>query len=117
MRRIPLLALIAGLSVGGVVLASSPGGATPAAIGVKVVNVSQSTPSGDVLSQNETPVAINPADPKNMITGANDWNYNDGCAVNTSFNGGRTWSATLPDGFIPGVTEFTNDPAVPGTGI
>jgi hypothetical protein len=85
-------------------------------IGVRVVDVSQSTPSGDVLSQNETPIAINPANPANMITGANDWNYNDGCAVNTSFDGGKTWSPTLPNGFLPGMTTFTNDPNVPGTG-
>ena len=116
MRRIPLFTLAAA-SVTALVLVSSPIGASAAApIGVKVVNVSQSTPSGDVLSQNETPIAINPADPNNMITGANDWNFNDGCAVNSSFDGGKTWSATLPDGFIPGVTKFTNDPAVPGTG-
>jgi hypothetical protein len=51
-----------------------------------------------------------------MITGANDWNYDDGCAVNTSFDGGATWSPTLPDGYLPGITRFTNDPNVPGTG-
>lgn len=90
-------------------------GASPS-IKVSVVNVSQSTPSGDVLSQNETPIAINPMDSDNMITGANDWNFNDGCAYNTSFDGGKTWTATLPDGFIPGMTKFTNDPNVPGTG-
>src|SRR2546422_8885202 len=53
----------------------------------------------------------------NLITGANDWNFNDGCAVNASFDGGQTWTATLPNGFIPGVTRFTNDPGVPGTGF
>jgi BNR repeat protein len=72
--------------------------------------------SNDQLSQNETPIAINPANPLNMITGANDWNYNDGCAVNATFDGGATWTPTLPDGFLPGITRFTNDPAVDGTG-
>jgi hypothetical protein len=72
--------------------------------------------SRDQLSQNETPIAINPANPANMITGANDWNYNDGCAVNATSDGGRTWTPTLPDGFLPGVTKFTNDPFVAGTG-
>ena len=77
-----------------------------------VVNVSR-----DTTSQNETPLAVNPANPSNMITGNNDWNYNDGCGVNTSFDGGRSWTPTLPSGFIPGITLYTNDPAVPGTGI
>jgi len=116
MRRTPLVALVAGISLSVLLAAPSGGAAAAGGIKVQVVNVSQSTPSGDVLSQNETPIAINPANPANMITGANDWNYNDGCAVNASFDGGKTWSATLPNGFLPGVTKFTNDPNVPGTG-
>jgi hypothetical protein len=76
------------------------------------VNVSR-----DTTAQNETPLAVNPADPQNLITGNNDWNYNDGCGVNASFDGGRTWTPTLPNGFIPGITKYTNDPAVAGTGI
>ncbi len=109
------IATVALCAASGLVVGQISSHAAPAPQ-VRVVDVSQSTPSGDVLSQNETPIAINPANPSNMITGANDWNYNDGCAVNTTFDGGRTWSATLPDGFLPGVTKFTNDPAVPGTG-
>jgi hypothetical protein len=72
--------------------------------------------SRDTTAQNETPVAVNPRNADNIITGANDWNYNDGCAVNASFDGGRTWTPTLPNGFVPALTKFTNDPAVPGTG-
>src|SRR5512135_472710 len=72
--------------------------------------------SNDQTAQNETPVAVNPTNSSNLITGANDWNYNDGCAVNASFDGGKTWTPTLPDGFLPGVTKYTNDPNVPGTG-
>jgi hypothetical protein len=72
--------------------------------------------SNDQLSQNETPIAINPANHLNMITGANDWNYNDGCAVNSTTDGGATWTPTLPDGFLPGITKFTNDPNVAGDG-
>jgi hypothetical protein len=76
-----------------------------------VVNV-----TNDTTAQNETPLAVNPINPQNIITGNNDWNYNDGCGVNASFNGGKTWTKTLPNGFLPGVTRFTNDPDVAGTG-
>lgn len=82
-----------------------------AASGAIVVDV-----GNDTTAQNETPIAVNPTNPQNFIVGANDWNYNDGCAVNASFDGGKTWTPTVPDGFLPGVTRFTNDPNVPGTG-
>jgi len=77
-----------------------------------VVNV-----SADTTAQNETPLAVNPLNAQNMIAGNNDWNYNDGCGVNATFDGGRTWTRTLPNGFIPGITKFTNDPSVAGTGF
>src|SRR6266566_298783 len=70
----------------------------------------------DDTSQNESPLAVNPTNPMNMITGNNDWNYNDGCGMNITFDGGKTWTPSLPDGFLPGVTKYTNDPNVPGTG-
>ena len=79
---------------------------------VLVVNVSR-----DTTAQNETPLAVNPLNSDNLLTGNNDWNYNDGCGVNASFDGGRSWTPTLPKGFLPGVTKYTNDPSVPGTGI
>ena len=76
-----------------------------------VVNV-----TNDTTAQNETPLAVNPRNTQNFIVGGNDWNYNDGCSMNASFDGGKSWTATLPNGFLPGVTKYTNDPAVPGTG-
>jgi hypothetical protein len=76
MKRIALAVLVT------VAFAAALAGSAAAGNGItisSVVDVSQ-----DQLSQNETPIAINPANPANMITGANDWNYNDGCAVNTT---------------------------------
>ena len=78
---------------------------------VLVTNVSR-----DTTAQNETPIAVNPVNPQNLLTGNNDWNYNDGCGVNVSFDGGKSWTPTLPSGFVPGITKFTDDPAVAGTG-
>src|SRR4051812_26329670 len=63
--------------------------------------------SRDQTAQNETPLAVNPRNALNLITGANDWNYNDGCAVNATFDGGKRWTPTLPSGFLPGVTKYT----------
>src|SRR4029079_3973583 len=71
----------------------------------------------DTTAQNETPIAGNPLHPQKLNVGGNDWNYNDGCSVNASFDGGKSWTATLPNGFLPGVTKYTNDPATPGTGV
>jgi hypothetical protein len=79
--------------------------------GATVVDV-----GNDTTAQNETPIAVNPINTQNFIVGANDWNHNDGCAVNASFDGGKSWTPTVPNGFLPGVTRYTNDPNVAGTG-
>ncbi len=109
MKRIALAVLVT-VAFAAALAGSAAGGGNGITIS-PVVDVSK-----DQTSQNETPIAINPANPANMITGANDWNYNDGCAVNTTKNGGTTWTPTLPNGFLPGITSFTNDPLVNGTG-
>src|SRR6185295_13281336 len=69
---------------------------TPSFSAVGAGSVSAVNVSRDTTSQNETPIAVNPANPLNMIVGANDWNYNDGCSVNATFDGGKTWTPTLP---------------------
>lgn len=70
----------------------------------------------DDTSQNETPLAVDPANPSILLSGSNDWQYNDGCGMYVSTDGGRSWSGALPEGYLPGVTKFTNNPDVPGTG-
>jgi len=98
----------------GLMLGLAAGSSARRTNGISVSNVVDV--SRDQTSQNETPLAVNPRNTQNLITGNNDWNYNDGCGVNTSFDGGKTWTPTLPNGFLPGITKFTNDPNVPGTG-
>jgi BNR repeat protein len=110
MRRVGLAIAAVTAVIGAVAGVTATANASGIAIS-RVVDV-----TGDQTAQNETPLAVNPANPSNMITGNNDWNYNDGCGVNTTFDGGKTWTPTLPDGFLPGITKFTNDPAVPGDG-
>ena len=65
-----------------------------------VVNASR-----DHLTNNEITIAHNPANPSNVIVGANDWNLNDGCGVSRSTDGGATWSQYS---FIPGITRLDN---------
>lgn len=93
-----------------VATAFAAGSANAFTIG-KPVNVTR-----DKLSQNETPLAVNPANPQMLLSGSNDWNYNDGCGMYVSTDGGRSWTGALPEGYLPGITKYTNDPNVAGTG-
>jgi hypothetical protein len=112
-----LLATLAACSADRITTATSSGATSAPSYSktgsgsIMVVNVSD-----DTTAQNETPLAVNPANPQNLITGNNDWNYNDGCGVNASLDGGKTWTKTLPNGFIPGISKYTDDPSVAGTG-
>ena len=121
MRYIVMQAVAVGAAVALTACAEPPAPSAPppsfAAVRPPAVFVvDASNGGGDTAAQDETPIAVNPANPDNILTGNNDFNLNDGCGYNVSFNGGKTWSPTLPNGFIPGLTKFTNDPAVPGTG-
>jgi hypothetical protein len=101
------------------VLAGAAALAAAATMAASATAVTVSTPvvvTGDDTAQNETPLAVDPGNPDLLLTGNNDWNYNDGCGMNYSLDGGSTWTPTLPGGFLPGVTRFTDDPTVPGSG-
>jgi len=92
------LVSLAGLSaLGGAGLA----GATTT-IGLTIANASQT----DKFTNNEITIAVNPRNTKNLVIGDNDYAANDGCGVNTSFDGGKTWGT---HSFIPHITNVDND--------
>lgn len=69
--------------------------------------------TNDQFANNEESLGMSPDG--RLLAGAwNDWEYNDGCGFSYSTDGGATWA---PETFVPGLTEFTNDPNIPGTGI
>ena len=68
--------------------------------------------TADQFAENETSLGMSP-DGQWLASAWNDWNYNDGCGFSYSVNGGKTWAART---FVPGMTAFSNDPNIPGTG-
>ena len=80
------------------------------------INVGAGVNNGCRTPQNETAIAVNPANPLNLVAGANDYRdccvssgttlRNDGSGwVYTSFNGGATWTNVK----LPGV-GFSGNP-------
>jgi hypothetical protein len=73
------------------------------------------SPTGCAAMQNETTIAQNPDNPRNLVAGANDYrlfntreNRNDGAGfAYTSFDGGKTWK----DIQLPHLTFQTGAPA------
>src|SRR5882757_260888 len=65
--------------------------------------VQAGTQLGCDTAQNETTIAVNPANPRNLVAGTNDYRLfntrearNDGSGIAyTSFDGGRTWKDVL----------------------
>jgi Neuraminidase (sialidase) len=73
----------------------------------KPVNVTH-----DQFADNEESLGMDPSG--TLLAGSwNDFDFNDGCGFSYSTDGGSTWA---PRTFVPGFTQFTNDPGVPGTG-
>ena len=98
-----------------VVLGSTLGLAGLPATTVAVAAATVSTPvdvTNDQFANNEESLGMSPSG--QLLAGAwNDWEYNDGCGFSYSTNGGATWA---PETFVPGLTKFTNDLDVAGTG-
>jgi hypothetical protein len=105
------------LSLGGLA-ALGGGGVAGAAPTVAISNASFS----DKFTNNEITIAVNPRNTQNIVVGDNDYAANDGCGVNASFDGGKTWGT---HSFIPHITatddnnqatdgqfDFGGDPAV-----
>ncbi len=119
------LGAAAGTSVGSTVVGpsvpSGPGNITPGADGACRVSLGSSVrvnidcenaadPAlhGRSQAQNETKIAVNPTNPKNVIASANDYRRGDGgCGAYFSTTGGRLWGGGLaPSGFtVPGVGQ------------
>src|SRR3954471_18200774 len=87
-------------------------------VGLSIANASAS----DHFTNNEITISVNPVNHRNLIIGDNDYAANNGCGVNSSFDGGATWGT---HSFIPhitrsddannatdGIYDFAGDPAV-----
>lgn len=96
---------------------TSPGAACDGRIGANTKvnqncqNVSDADLNGRGQAQNETWVAVNPHDSKQVVASYNDYRRGDGtCGVSYSGDGGRGWTdSTVPNGFVRG-TAFGDSP-------
>ncbi len=82
----------------------------PGALQTANVNTTQN-PS----AQNETWIALDPANPRNLVGGTNDYRFGDAQAgVARSFDGGATWTSTTLDALDTtlGKYDAQGDPAV-----
>jgi len=73
------------------------------------LNVTDPDLQGRAQAQNETAIAQNPSNPRQMVAGFNDYRRGDGtCGTAFSSNGGSSWTdSTMPNGFTRG-TAFGN---------
>jgi hypothetical protein len=67
-------------------------------------NAADTVLHGRSQAQNETAIAVNPTDPRNLIASANDYQRGDGgCGSYFSVDGANSWTGGLaPSSFIPG---------------
>ena len=73
------------------------------------LNVTDPDLQGRGQAQNETAIAQNPFNPRQLVAGFNDYRRGDGtCGTAFSGNGGSSWTdSTMPNGFTRG-TAFGN---------
>jgi hypothetical protein len=73
------------------------------------LNVTDADLQGRGQAQNETAIAQNPFNPRQVVAGFNDYRRGDGtCGASFSGNGGASWTdSTMPNGFTRG-TAFGN---------
>jgi hypothetical protein len=73
------------------------------------LNVTDPDLQGRAQAQNETTIAQNPFNPRQVVAGFNDYRRGDGtCGTAFSGNSGRSWTdSTMPNGFTRG-TAFGN---------
>src|SRR3954447_8839153 len=71
-------------------------------VGLSISNASAT----DKFTNNEITISVNPRNSKNLVIGDNDYAANDGCGVNSSFDGGKTWGN---HSFIPHITKFDDN--------
>jgi hypothetical protein len=74
-----------------------PTGALATSVGY-VTNISNDGPADN--GDNEVDIAVNPANPRNLIAAWNDYGPGDSCGLGYSVNGGKTWTTS----WLPGVT-------------
>ena len=75
------------------------------------LNVTDADLQGRAQAQNETAIAQNPINPRQLVAGFNDYRRGDGtCGTAFSGNGGSSWTdSTMPNGFTRG-TAFGGVP-------
>jgi hypothetical protein len=73
------------------------------------LNVTDPDLQGRGQAQNETAIAQNPFNPRQLVTGFNDYRRGDGtCGTAFSGNGGASWNdTTMPNGFTRGTVSAT----------
>ena len=98
-------ALAAAVAVLGLVIGTSAAQAAPRV--QTVVNISNDGPANN--GDNEIDIAINPANPQNMVAGWNDYGVGNSCGVGYTTDGGKTWRTDWLRGMTPAGGNPTYD--------